>query len=281
MKKTNRRKGFTIVELVIVIAVIAILAAVLIPTYNNVVESAKSTAALEEAKNTLTSYNAYMLTQTEGTGLSEGAVFYNPNYGYYYTYVASSIKAVTDKESVDALNSWTAGRNDIGETALPEMLEANDISTLPTVTIDGVVYACDTLGVSKVGDDYYAFAFRNGLEVKFSDGSSQCEIYAGRVVAKYVALTGEWDTATLPDAVKVTYSGSNYTSSSQSDAALVTGGYSCTLTAATGYTITGAVATIGGEAVTTQSFESGVLTITGGSSNITGDIVITVTAVAG
>lgn len=43
MKETinkNRDKGFTIVELVIVIAVIAILAAVLVPTFSNVVENA-------------------------------------------------------------------------------------------------------------------------------------------------------------------------------------------------------------------------------------------------
>ena len=39
MKKLNK-KVFTIVELVIVIAVIAILAAVLIPTFSNVIEKA-------------------------------------------------------------------------------------------------------------------------------------------------------------------------------------------------------------------------------------------------
>ena len=39
MKKTNK-KGFTIVELVVVIAVVAILAAVLIPTFVSVVNKA-------------------------------------------------------------------------------------------------------------------------------------------------------------------------------------------------------------------------------------------------
>jgi len=52
MKKM--KKGFTIVELVIVIAVIAILAAVLIPTFTSVTEKAKESAALQEAKNALT-----------------------------------------------------------------------------------------------------------------------------------------------------------------------------------------------------------------------------------
>ena len=52
--KNNRKKGFTIVELVIVIAVIAILAAVLIPTFSNVIDKAKDSAALSDAKNAMT-----------------------------------------------------------------------------------------------------------------------------------------------------------------------------------------------------------------------------------
>ena len=53
MKKLNNKKGFTIVELVIVIAVIGILAAVLIPTFSGVVESANESNALSEASNSL------------------------------------------------------------------------------------------------------------------------------------------------------------------------------------------------------------------------------------
>ena len=45
------KKGFTIVELVIVIAVIAILAGVMIPTFGGVIDSAKESAAAQEAAN--------------------------------------------------------------------------------------------------------------------------------------------------------------------------------------------------------------------------------------
>lgn len=55
MKKW-RKKGFTIVELVIVIAVIGILSAVLIPTFSNVIEKAEESAALQTAKNAYTEY---------------------------------------------------------------------------------------------------------------------------------------------------------------------------------------------------------------------------------
>ena len=54
--KKNNKKGFTIVELVIVIAVIAILAAVLIPTFTGVTERAKENAAMQNARNAWTEY---------------------------------------------------------------------------------------------------------------------------------------------------------------------------------------------------------------------------------
>ena len=49
--KKQRGKGFTIVELVIVIAVIAILAAVLVPTFSNIIKKANNSAYLQEKKN--------------------------------------------------------------------------------------------------------------------------------------------------------------------------------------------------------------------------------------
>jgi prepilin-type N-terminal cleavage/methylation domain-containing protein len=56
--RKNNRKGFTIVELVIVIAVIAILSAVLIPTFAGVTNKAKESAALQEVRSAYTSYVA-------------------------------------------------------------------------------------------------------------------------------------------------------------------------------------------------------------------------------
>lgn len=54
----KNRKGFTITELVIVIAVIAILAAVLIPTFSSIIGKANESAALQEARNINTEYLA-------------------------------------------------------------------------------------------------------------------------------------------------------------------------------------------------------------------------------
>ena len=49
MKKQNK-KGFTLVELVIVIAVIAILAGVMIGTFSSVVKNANKSSDLQEVK---------------------------------------------------------------------------------------------------------------------------------------------------------------------------------------------------------------------------------------
>ena len=49
--RKNGRKAFTIVELVIVIAVIAILAAVLIPTFSNIIKRSQISADTQLCRN--------------------------------------------------------------------------------------------------------------------------------------------------------------------------------------------------------------------------------------
>ena len=56
--KNTKKRGFTIVELVIVVAVIAILASVLVPTFANVVTKAKKSAAMQNARSAWTAYLA-------------------------------------------------------------------------------------------------------------------------------------------------------------------------------------------------------------------------------
>lgn len=66
MKLKNSKKGFTLVELVIVIAVIAILAAVLIPTFGSVINNANRSAARSEA------YNLQIAIMAESKGDFDG-----------------------------------------------------------------------------------------------------------------------------------------------------------------------------------------------------------------
>lgn len=90
MKKRNNKKGFTIVELVIVIAVIAILAAVLIPTFSNVVEKANQSAALQNCSNEYK--QAKVAIAINGSDLKNGTVF--ESNGFYFEYTNGEFKAI-------------------------------------------------------------------------------------------------------------------------------------------------------------------------------------------
>ena len=62
LNKQNK-KGFTIVELVIVIAVIGILSAILIPTFANLTTQAQEAAAKQQVAD---AYTAYLVEATDG-----------------------------------------------------------------------------------------------------------------------------------------------------------------------------------------------------------------------
>lgn len=72
--KKKLKKGFTLVELVIVIAVIAILSAVLIPTFGNVIQNANDSAAFSTASNALTKYTTNQAQAGQSTMLPDGYV---------------------------------------------------------------------------------------------------------------------------------------------------------------------------------------------------------------
>ncbi len=112
MKKKNK-KGFTIVELVIVIAVIAILAAVLIPTFTSVTDRAKESAALQEARNAYTVITVYDIEEETN---DVGANYLIEVDGYYFK-VKNGVLGTTPV-SADVVKSLTAVSFDI--TDLPD-----------------------------------------------------------------------------------------------------------------------------------------------------------------
>lgn len=91
----NNRKGFTITELVIVIAVIAILAAVLIPTFSSLISKANKNAALQKARNIYTQYVAD--NAESGTVKQDGWIIVDDG-AYYVEVVGGALDAnsVTD-----------------------------------------------------------------------------------------------------------------------------------------------------------------------------------------
>lgn len=95
------KKAFTITELVIVIAVIAILAAVLIPTFSNVINNAKKSAALQTCNNGLKNYLAETLVDSDKD--QQGIVFESD--GYAYVYLNGALQYIGKTEDLTSLSS--------------------------------------------------------------------------------------------------------------------------------------------------------------------------------
>ncbi len=100
MKKTN--KGFTIVELIIVIAVIGILAAILIPAFSNIIEKANAKSAYSDARGALSTYLANTSTDDEGVTVPEGTIFIVLKAKKFHQFIYVDGQLQVDGDPVDA-----------------------------------------------------------------------------------------------------------------------------------------------------------------------------------
>lgn len=164
--KKKLKKGFTLVELVIVIAVIAILSAVLIPTFGNVIQNAKDSAAFSTASNALTKYTTSMAEAQQSTDLPSG-------------YVLVYAKDQTFSSTYDILGSNTPEPEYVfrfENGALKDKNNSNSTYTfkdLYTVAADGNT---KTLNVVNLKEKY---TYTNGKYVKDdADGTAALSVVA-------------------------------------------------------------------------------------------------------
>lgn len=131
-RKRAARRGFTIVELVIVIAVIGILATVLVPTFGDVISSAKDSSAKQAAKN---AYTEYLANAASSGSIAEYCV-YQADVGRFVAIENGAVVGVfgTQDEALAAMvSNPTEDLVDSGDGKL--FIYGGNISTTPNQSI--------------------------------------------------------------------------------------------------------------------------------------------------
>ncbi len=132
MRNTNK-KGFTIVELVIVVAVIAILAAVLIPTFSSIIRKANESKDTQLIKN----LNTAIAADVDGDKTMSGALAAAAEFGYDIGKINAS---ATDNEILwDSVNNVFCYLKDGSIEYIPEFPGAKDATDADYWVIDNVV----------------------------------------------------------------------------------------------------------------------------------------------
>ncbi len=158
MKKFNNKKGFTIVELVIVIAVIGILAGVLIPTFSGIVQRANESKINQEMTNAL---KVVLAGNATSGALANGTTFVmsqkndeNKDVAAYYAeYNGNKFDKIVTINAENPLDTTRFDRVIIGtkkdgspyETTVKAIANLYGLAENTTVTET-------TNGVSKIGD---------------------------------------------------------------------------------------------------------------------------------
>ena len=112
MKMQNKKRGFTIVELVIVIAVIGILATVMIPTFTGIINRANQSAAQQQA----TAAYKMVLSEDDNAMIEDGYVFVVTKGETDYCYVLTGGKLVVGTVPADLATAYDEVALESGDT---------------------------------------------------------------------------------------------------------------------------------------------------------------------
>ena len=207
--KKNNKKGFTIIEMVIVIAIIGILAAVLIPTYGNVVANANESAAMQTARSVMTNWLASSTSSAgvptsgpDGNGGTLYAAYFNYTSGnqtYQYRYTSGGVER-TDNDASKFVDF----------AKLPQVTKVYVTNPDIDSNFDPVSYALNLYEVEKtatqagnghaVGDTYkvYYIEYPSGStsetsQMKYAYDFGGANVFAAASTAQevYQAGTGE------------------------------------------------------------------------------------------
>lgn len=90
---SRKTRGFTLIELMIVVVIIGILAAIAIPKFQDVTESAKKAACRSNLRNIVTALNLYLADNGEYPGAFQGHKWRKLD--YFAEYVHADLRCPT------------------------------------------------------------------------------------------------------------------------------------------------------------------------------------------
>ena len=124
-KKNAHNAGFTLLELVIVLAVIAILSAILIPTFTDVISRAKETAARQNCRTVAQQYMLYRLEEGDSSDLG-GYLFISGGYAFLLENGELQETEVTEQDGIISIKDGESSFS-CEEQALPSVIATGDV----------------------------------------------------------------------------------------------------------------------------------------------------------
>ena len=124
-KKNAHNAGFTLLELVIVLAVITILSAILIPTFTDVISRAKETAARQNCRTVAQQYMLYRLEEGDSSDLG-GYLFISGDYAFVLENGELQEAEVTEKDGIISIKDGESSFS-CEEQALPSVIATGDV----------------------------------------------------------------------------------------------------------------------------------------------------------
>lgn len=186
LQKLKAKKGFTLVELIVVIAIIGVLAAILVPTMLGYVQSSRVTAADQVAK---TIKDAAQVCATEmdtlGNGLTNTALVI----GGTYTASSRSVSLVTDAGA-----ATTAIGNDTNSTGNYKGMDPHG-ATAATKHANKLISSLTTL-LTEAKDGSFVIVYTNGTctQAYWSEDVAAATLVGNIDSTTHLITTSAWGT---------------------------------------------------------------------------------------